>query len=113
METLDPAPQGQWVRLDGNRAFVGLDGAGLSGDVVYIELPKIGRQVTRGEPCAAVECTKSVVEVHSPCDGVVSDINETVYDDPDVIANKPLETWLFCVAYSEETEKAGLPLRDG
>ena len=85
----------EWVRLDGPEAAVGVTGNGLYGDVVYIELPEIGRLVEAGEACAQVETVKSVRDVHAPVGGVVTAVNDSVFDDPDVIARQPLDTWLF------------------
>lgn len=85
----------EWVRLDGFEAVVGVTGDGLHGDVVFIELPDIGRRVKKGEACAQVETVKSVRDVHAPMGGVVIAVNDTVFDDPDVIARQPLNTWLF------------------
>jgi glycine cleavage system H protein len=89
-------------------AFVGLTGKGLEGDVVYIELPDIGREVSKGEPCAKVESVKAVISVCSPAAGVIAAVNDTVYDDPDEIARHPLNTWLFKVDCESETEPEGL-----
>ena len=77
--------QNEWIRFKENQAFVGLTGKGIEGDVVYIELPKIGQSVKRGESCATVESVKSVIDVHAPATGIVSEINDTVYDDPDIV----------------------------
>ena len=85
----------EWVRLDGPGAAVGVTGDGLYGDIVYIELPEIGRPVEAGEACAQVETVKSVRDVHAPVSGVVIAVNDSVFDDPDVIARQPLDTWLF------------------
>jgi glycine cleavage system H protein len=87
-------PRHEWVRLEGGEAVVGLTGTGLKGDVVYIELPEIGRRVEAGEACASVEAVKSVMEVHAPVQGVVTAVNDAVFDDPDVIGRQPLDTWL-------------------
>lgn len=85
----------EWARFDGDGAVVGVTGAGLRGDVVYIELPEIGRHVEKGEVCASVETVKSVRDVHAPISGVVTSVNDTVFDDPDVITRQPQETWLL------------------
>ncbi len=99
--------QDEWVRFSNHRAFVGLTGRGIDGDVVYIELPEIGQRVSKNEPCAKVESTKTVVDVHSPATGEVTGINDTVYDDPDVVVKFPLKTWLFYVEFEgeEDTEE--------
>lgn len=88
-------PWHEWVRINDGIAAVGLSGVGMTGDVVYIELPEIGRIVMKGEACAKVETTKTVCEVHSPFAGSIIAINDTVFDEPDTVGRKPLDTWLF------------------
>ncbi len=85
----------EWVLLDESTAAIGLTGAGLTGDVVFIELPDIGRRVETGEACALVETTKTVSEVHAPVAGTVAEVNDSVFDDPDMISREPMNTWLF------------------
>ena len=100
--------QHEWVRFINNTAFIGLTGKGLEGDVVYIELPDIGRQVSKGEPCAKVESVKGVISVCSSAAGVIAAVNDTVYDDPDEITRHPLSTWLFKVDCEGEVDTEGL-----
>lgn len=100
--------QNEWVRFSNEKALVGLTGKGLSGDIIYIELPDIGQCVSKGLVCACVEAMKSVVEVHAPVAGTVCDINDTVYDDPDMIAKQPERTWLFQIRYEGQPDLDGL-----
>lgn len=100
-------PWHEWVRLEGSSAAVGLTGVGMKGDVVYIELPELGRSVEQGEPCALVETVKTVCEVHAPLAGKITAVNDTVFDDPDMIGQKPLDTWLFRLDTSD-TDTQGL-----
>lgn len=87
----------EWIRLSVHRAIVGLDCNAVKGDVVFIELPVIGLYVQKGQPCATVESIKAVSEVYSPVDGVISDVNDSVFDTPDVITQ--MDTWLFTVDF--------------
>jgi glycine cleavage system H protein len=100
--------QHEWIRFINHTAFVGLTGKSLQGDVVYIELPEIGKIVGSGEPCAQVESVKATSSVCAPVKGVISAVNDSVYDDPDIIATHPLSTWLFKVDYEGEAEPEGL-----
>lgn len=95
MSGLMYTPRHEWVKLEDNTAAVGLTGIGMKGDVVYIELPEIGRSVVKGEVCASVEAVKTVLEVHAPFAGRVEAVNDAVFDDPDMISRRPLDTWLF------------------
>ncbi len=94
--------QNEWIRLSAHRAKVGLDCNAVKGDVVFIELPVIGLHVQKGQPCATVESIKAVSEVHSPVDGVISDVNDAVFDAPDVITQK--DTWLFTVDFEGKAD---------
>ena len=100
--------QHEWVRFNMGKAFIGLTGKGIAGDVVYIELPQIGQCVARGQCCATVEAIKSVTDVHAPATGVVSGINDTVYDDPDIVVKEPLKTWLFKVDFEGDADTNGM-----
>ncbi len=98
----------EWVRFFGDIAFVGTTGEDLKGDVVYVELPEIGARVGEGKPGAKVESVKADVDVRSPIEGVVTAVNDSVYDDPDAIAAHPMSVWLFKVECDEAQDTAGL-----
>ena len=95
MYSLFYTPRHEWIRLESGEAAVGLTGISLKGDVVYIELPDIGRHMEKDEICASVETVKAVSEVHAPVAGVVYAVNDAVFDDPDIISRQPMDTWLF------------------
>ncbi len=92
----------EWIRLSDNKATVGLGGSAVTGDVVYIELPAVGLTVQKGQVCATVESTKAVREVHAPVSGVISDVNEHVYDEPEIVSKQ--QAWLFIVDYEGDAE---------
>ncbi len=95
----------EWIRLDAQSASVGLTKEAVKGDVVYIELPAVGLQVKKGEPCAKVESIKAVSDVHAPVDGMISAVNDSVFDDPDSVAQ--MGTWLFKVDFESEADTRG------
>jgi len=94
--------QNEWIRLGDNKATVGLVGSKIVGEVVYIELPAVGLAVQKGQPCATVESTKAVSEVHSPVHGVISAINDHVYDEPEIVSKE--QAWLFIVDYAGDAD---------
>ena len=97
----------EWVRLDGPAASVGItDHAQRAlGDVVYVSLPQVGATVTAGEPCGEVESTKSVSDIYSPVDGEVTEINEEIDEDPQLVNADPYGAgWLFRVALAGDGE---------
>ncbi len=88
----------EWVRLDGDVATVGItDHAQQAlGDVVFIELPEPGREVTEGEACAVVESVKAASDVYAPLTGTITEVNTAVVDDPALVNSEPLEgAWFY------------------
>jgi glycine cleavage system H protein len=67
------------------------------GDLVYVELPDVGRRVDANESCATVESVKTASDIASPVSGEIVDINTAVVDDPEKINDDPYGAWLFCV----------------
>ena len=77
----------EWVRLDGDVATVGISEHAQEqlGDVVYVVLPEIGRQVERSNPVAVVESVKAASDVYAPVDGEVIEVNEALNGDPSLV----------------------------
>lgn len=79
------------------------------GDVVYVELPKIGAQVSKGAPAGVVESVKSASEVFSPVSGEVVEINNTLASDPALVNQDPQgAAWFFKVKLANENELSEL-----
>ena len=75
------------------------------GDIVYLELPSVGSDVTAGEVIGEVESTKSVSELFSPVSGTVVEVNQAAIDDPSIVNADPYgDGWLMKVQVSEEGE---------
>ena len=74
----------EWIRLDGDTAIVGISEHAQSqlGDVVYVELPALGKQVAAGEEAAVVESVKAASEVYAPASGEVVAVNDALADAP-------------------------------
>jgi glycine cleavage system H protein len=88
----------EWVRLDGEVATVGISEHAQAqlGDIVFVELPEVGRKVSRGDPMAVVESVKAASDVYAPVGGEVVEANDKLNDDP-ALMNSGAETegW-FC-----------------
>lgn len=65
------------------------------GDIVFLELPKVGRRLEAGEACAVVESVKTASDIHAPLAGEVVAVNEAVTDAPEGVNDAPYEAWLF------------------
>lgn len=89
----------EWLRA-GEPATVGITATAVDalGDIVFLELPEVGAQVTAGEPCGEIESTKSVSELVSPVTGTVVEVNDDAVADPALIAADPYgRGWLVRV----------------
>lgn len=97
----------EWVRLEDGKARVGItDHAQKSlGDIVYVELPPLGRSVKKGERAATVESVKAVGEVFAPLSGKVVEVNPAVTASPDLINKDPYgQGWLFVLEIADSQE---------
>ena len=97
----------EWVRLDGDLAIVGITDYAQSqlGDVVYVELPEIGRRVEKGKEAAVVESVKAASEVYAPVSGEVAEVNEALTADPaKVNADAMGEGWFFKLRLDDPRE---------
>ena len=97
-ENLQYTKEHEWVLADASTYMMGITDYAQSalGDIVYVQLPKIGESVTAGTVCGEVESTKSVSEVFAPVTGVVSAINESLSNAPELINSDPYGAgWLI------------------
>jgi glycine cleavage system H protein len=92
MSTVRFTKDHEWVRLDGDLAVVGITDYAQSqlGDVVYVELPEIGRRVEQGKEAAVVESVKAASEVYAPVSGEVAEVNEALAADPAAVNADPM-----------------------
>ena len=101
----------EWVRVEGDVATVGITDHAQHEltDVVFVELPAVGRQVKAGEACAVVESVKTASDIYSPVSGEVTEANAAVVNDPALVNSEPYSKgWFFKVKLSHPNELAGL-----
>mgnify|MGYP001557591194 FL=1 len=106
--------QHEWVRVDGDEATVGITkyAAEQLGDVVYVELPEIGRKVGAGGEAAVVESVKAASEVYAPVGGEVSGANDALAAEPAKVNADPEGTgWFFKLKAVNKDEFAKLMTR--
>lgn len=94
----------EWIAVDGDIATVGITAyaAEKLGDVVYVDLPKVGSTVTGGTVVGEIESTKSVGELFAPVAGEVVEINQAIIDQPDLVNADPFgDAWMIKVRFTE------------
>ena len=97
----------EWVKEEGDEVVIGLTDYAQSelGDLVFVNLPEEGDELTVGESFADVESVKAVSDVYAPVSGVVSEINEELLDTPELINEAPYDAWFVKVKEISEKEE--------
>jgi glycine cleavage system H protein len=101
----------EWIRVEGDTATVGITdfAQGQLGDIVFVELPSSGQQVTKGGEAAVVESVKAASDVYAPVTGEVTEANGALTDDPSLVNTDPEgEGWFFRLRLSDTSELDGL-----
>jgi glycine cleavage system H protein len=101
----------EWIRLEGDVATVGITdfAQGQLGDIVFVDLPEAGRQVTKGGEAAVVESVKAASDVYAPVNGEVTEANQALVDDPSLVNSDPEgEGWFFRLRLSDLSQLEGL-----
>ena len=96
----------EWIRVADGQGHVGITDYAQEqlGDVVYVELPAVGRTFAQGEQFGAVESVKAVSDLYCPVSGEVVQVNEALADRPETINGDPHGTWLIVVKLSDPGE---------
>ena len=100
----------EWIRLDGGTGTVGITDFAQQqlGDVVYVELPEVGTQLTAGKVFGTIESVKAVSELYAPVSGEVLEVNAGLKDHPDNVNSKPHESWMVKVKLANAGDAADL-----
>ncbi|HSL20897.1 MAG TPA: glycine cleavage system protein GcvH [Vicinamibacterales bacterium] len=87
----------EWIRVSGTDAHVGITDYAQKqlGDVVFVELPEVGRRVKQGEVFGTIESVKAVSELFSPVSGEVVEVNNALADHPEKVNTEPHSTWMI------------------
>ena len=111
MATINPdlkySKSHEWVRMDGDVAVIGISDFAQDalGDLVFVNLPQVGDDVTAGESFGDVESVKAVSDLMSPVTGTVCEINEELLDAPENLNNDPYGAWIIKVENVTDTEE--------
>jgi glycine cleavage system H protein len=100
----------EWIEASGNAGTVGItDHAQDSlGDIVFVELPKVGAKVEKGKVFGSVESVKAVSDLYSPASGTVTAVNEELTTAPEKINTDAHAAWIMKIELSDPAEVAGL-----
>ena len=100
----------EWVKVEGGRGRVGITDYAQKqlGDVVYVELPEVGKKLAAMQVFGTIESVKAVSELFCPVSGEVVEVNGTAVDKPEIVNSDPYGTWLLTVTIDNEGELASL-----
>ncbi|UEM04205.1 glycine cleavage system protein GcvH [Skermanella mucosa] len=107
MSTIKFTKDHEWIRVEGDVATVGISDYAQQqlGDVVFVELPEIGRNVVAGKEAAVVESVKAASEVYAPVAGDVVEVNEALADDPALVNRDPMgEGWFVKLRIENQSD---------
>ena len=100
----------EWVRLSGSEARVGITDYAQKqlGDVVYLELPDVGRTLKQGEVFGTIESVKAVSELYAPVSGEVTEVNTALTSKPEAVNKDPHGSWMIAVKIADPGEASAL-----
>ena len=101
----------EWIKLDGDVATVGISDYAQSslGDIVYVELPRVGATLQQFSAIGVVESVKAVSDIYTPVGGEVLEVNAAIESDPSLVNREPYDGgWLYRVKLNDVAEKGNL-----
>ncbi len=110
-ETSRFAKTHEWAHMEGDIATVGISNHAQEeiSDIVFVDLPKVGQQVTAGQNCCVIESVKSASEIYAPVSGEIVEVNEALNGDPALVNREPHGNgWLFKIKMTAPAEYENL-----
>ena len=100
----------EWVRINGETADIGITDYAQQqlGDVVYVDLPEVGRRLNAGESFGSIESVKAVSELFSPVSGEVIEVNPDLKEHPEAVNTTPHDAWMVRVRLTDPAATGGL-----
>ena len=98
----------EWIKIEGQTGTIGITEYAVEqlGDITYIELPQVGDKITQDEVFSSIESVKAASDIFAPLSGTVSEINESLDDEPEIINEDPLEkAWIAKIDIKDIDEK--------
>ena len=100
----------EWISVDGERGRIGITSFAQEqlGDVVFVELPEVGRTFAQGEQFGSIESVKAVSDLYCPVSGEVVEVNAAAAEEPEQVNQDPFGTWLIAVRLHKPEELLSL-----
>ncbi len=106
-EELQYTKEHEWLMIEGNAARIGITDHAQQelGDVVYVELPDVGKTLDKGESFGSVESVKAVSEIYMPLSGTVTEVNEVLADTPEEVNGSPYgDGWMIRIEIADSSQ---------
>lgn len=106
IEGLKYAKGHEWVRMEGNRAYIGITDFAQDelGDIVFIELPEVGTDVEVEDILGSIESVKAASDIYAPVSGTVVEVNEELEGSPELVNEEPYESWIAIIEVNDTGE---------
>ncbi|HUU04848.1 MAG TPA: glycine cleavage system protein GcvH [Patescibacteria group bacterium] len=97
----------EWLKVEGDMVVVGVTDYAQHelGDVVYVDLPAVGKELKKGDPVANIESVKAVSDVYAPVSGKITEVNQNLNSTPELINQEPFAGgWIFKISMTQASE---------
>jgi len=97
----------EWIKLEGEKGIVGVTDHAQKelGDIVYVELPEVGKSIKVGDEVAVLESTKAAADIYSPVSGMISEVNEELQENSELINKSPHDKgWIYKIKLADKDE---------
>jgi glycine cleavage system H protein len=97
----------EWLRVEGDMVVVGVTDYAQHelGDVVYVDLPAVGKELKKGDPAANIESVKAVSDVFAPVSGKITEVNQNLNNTPELVNQEPFAGgWIFRISMTQASE---------
>ncbi len=101
----------EWIRVEGGTATIGITDYAQEqlGDLVFVELPQVGTQLSKGDTAVVVESVKAASDVYAPVDGEITGVNDALSDNPALVNSAPTgDGWLWKMTLADKSQLEGL-----
>ncbi len=101
----------EWIRVEGATATIGITDYAQEqlGDLVFVELPQVGTQLSKGDTAVVVESVKAASDVYAPVDGEITGVNDALSDNPALVNSAPAgDGWLWKMTLADKSQLEGL-----